>query len=108
MRKIIVLTLLMMAMSIPLFAATDWDEFESGRNNIRLEGYHSQPGYVEFQDGDGNVLGYLYWNEDANEPYVVTPSEFNTSYRIGVSDSAISTNIGVPLSTYYGTAGIEP
>ncbi len=102
MKMLIVLTLLLM-LAMPVFAATDWDEFESGRNNIKLEGYQGQPGYIEFQDGDGNILGYLYWNETANEPYVATEDEFNKAYKLGVTDTAISTNIGVPLSSYTGS-----
>lgn len=106
--KIFVLMLLIGLVTVPAFAVTDWDEFESGRNNIRLEGYQSQPGYIEFQDGDGNVLGYLYWNEDANEPYVVTDDEFDKDYKLGVVDSAIITNIGVAASEYTGTADVNP
>ena len=107
MKKIIVFTLLLMFVAMPVFAATDWDEFESGRNNIRLQGYQGQPGYIEFQDGDGNVLGYLYWNETANEPYVATDDEFAKAYRLGVVNSDITTNIGMPLSEYTGS-GLIP
>lgn len=50
-------------------AAVNWGKYESGRNNIRLDGYKSQPGYIAFTDGDGTVIGYqfvsangkLYW-----------------------------------------------
>ncbi len=60
MRKIIVLTLLLTFLAIPVFAAADWSDFESGRNNVRLDGYDGQPGYIEFQDGSGNTTGYLW------------------------------------------------
>jgi len=107
MKKIIVLTLLMMMMGVSVFAASDWDEYESGRNNIRLEGYQGQPGYICFEDGDGNVLGYIYWNEIADELYVATEDEFNKSYKLGEVNSAITTNIGVPLSTYAGDGDVQ-
>lgn len=107
MKIIVVLTLLMGFLALPVFAATDWDEFESGRNNIRLEGYQGQPGYVEYQDGDGNVLGYVYWNETANEPYVITDDEFNKDYPLGVVTAGVSTNIGVALRNYTGS-GLTP
>ena len=60
MKKIAIFTLLLLAISFSGYATTDWNEFESGRNNIRLDGYQGQPGYISFTDGDGKVLGYLF------------------------------------------------
>lgn len=40
--------------------AVDWSAYESGRNNIRLQGYQSMPGYIAFGDGTGTVLGYVW------------------------------------------------
>ena len=40
--------------------AVDWSQYESGRDNIRLDGYQTQPGYIAFTNGDGTVLGYLF------------------------------------------------
>lgn len=61
MKKLIIFALLLMfALSVPLAEAADWSKYESGRNNIRLDGYDGQPGYVEFTDGNGNTTGYLF------------------------------------------------
>lgn len=105
MRKIIVLTLLMGLICAPVFAATDWSDFESGRNNIRLDGYQGQPGYIRFDDGDGSQEGIIYWNDTANELYVITPDERVTSVALGTASS--SKNVGVPLSSYTGS-GLNP
>lgn len=44
--------------------ATDWSQYESGRDNIRLDGYDSQPGYIAFTNGNGTTYGYLYCSSD--------------------------------------------
>ncbi len=59
MKKIIALLVLMALCVTPVMAA-DWSKYESGRNNIRLDGYDSQPGYIEFTDGNGTTLGYIW------------------------------------------------
>jgi hypothetical protein len=43
--------------------AADWSQYESGRDNIRLDGYQGQPGYIAFCDGDGSLRGYLWWSD---------------------------------------------
>ena len=63
MRKIFVFTLLLMFVFASTVFAADWSKYESGRNNIRLDGYDGQPGYVEFTDGDGTTLAYLWYSE---------------------------------------------
>jgi len=108
MRKIIVFTLLLMFVAMPVFAGTDWEKFESGGGAaLRLTGYQGQPAYIEFQDGDGTILGYLYWNETANKVYVITPDEWDMDYPLGIVNSAITTNIGIPLKDYTGS-GLNP
>jgi len=44
--------------------ALDWSVYSSNRNNIRLDGYDSQPGYIAFTGGDGVTRGYLFMNEE--------------------------------------------
>ena len=99
MMKCIVLAILLGLLLVPTtIAATDWDEFESGRDNVRLDGYQGQPGYMAFTDGSGNTEGYIYWNDVADELYVVTASAFDTTVALGSG----TTNVGVPLSSYAG------
>ena len=102
MKKIITLTLLMSFMAFPAFAATKWDEFESGRDNIRLEGYQGQPGYIQFQDGSGTKTIILYWNKEYDELFVLSPDERDITLPIGTA-SATGTNVGVPID---GTADL--
>ena len=45
--------------------AADWSQYESGRNNIRLDGDQGQPGYISFTDGSGTVLGYIWMSSDS-------------------------------------------
>ena len=59
MRKFCFAILLLMLFVSSVFA-TDWSQYESGRNNIRLDGYDGQPGYIAFTDGNGTTYGYLY------------------------------------------------
>lgn len=61
MRKFIfALTVVALCFAQVSFAAENWSNYESGRNNIRLEGYSGQPGYIGFEDGSGNVTGYMF------------------------------------------------
>lgn len=86
MRKIALIALLVavaLGMSCGIsFAAENWSKYESGRNNIRLDGYHGQPGYIAFYDGDGNLAGYLFASRDPNTGLVqlifVSPDAFST------------------------------
>jgi hypothetical protein len=63
MKKIIVLALLLGMVAVSSVFATDWSQYESGRDNIRLDGYQGQPGYIAFTDGNGIVRGYVYMDE---------------------------------------------
>lgn len=58
-KRLIIFTLLFLCVAGVSFAA-DWSQYESGRNNIRLDGYQGQPGYIAFTDGSGNTLGYVF------------------------------------------------
>ena len=102
MMKCIVLAILLgLALTPAAFSATDWSDFESGRGSTRIDGYQGQPGYMAFTDGDGSVGGYIYWNDVADELYVVTAAAFDTTTALG--DSTSATNVGVPLSEYSGS-----
>lgn len=106
MRKI-VLTFLCIAVAIlalapQVLAAEDWSQYESGRNNIRLDGYHGQPGYISFTDGDGNIAGYLYASRDPTTGLVqllfVTPGAFSTG-GLGSQSLEDATYTGVITTT---------
>jgi len=64
MKKIVLATFLLVAFAFLIISSNsysaDWSRYESGRNNIRLDGYQGQPGYIHFTDGNGNTIGYLY------------------------------------------------
>jgi hypothetical protein len=55
----LLLAVAILALATRSFSA-DWSQYESGRDNIRLDGYQSQPGYVAFTDGAGTTKGYLF------------------------------------------------
>ena len=87
MRKIVLIAFLITAIAIlalasQCYAAEDWSQYESGRNNIRLDGYAGQPGYIAFTDGDGNIAGYLYASRDPTTGLVqllfLTPGAFSS------------------------------
>lgn len=67
MRKIVIFTLLLVGLLSLNVYAFDWRQAESGRYNIRLEGYKGQPGYIAFEDSSSHqgVLfahgNKLYW-----------------------------------------------
>ncbi len=97
MRKIIVFTLLLMFLATPVFAATDWSQFESGRNNIRLEGYQGQPGYIAFQDGSGTVTGYIWMGFDGAVPVL----RYCSADAIDLTTTKLSDAVGVIVGTGY-------
>jgi hypothetical protein len=66
-----------LALASQSIAAEDWSQYESGRDNIRLDGYQGQPGYIAFYDGNGNVIGYLYASE--GRLFWVTPGSFTAN-----------------------------
>lgn len=93
MKKIAILTFLLCLLGglyvFEVRGATDWDEFESGRNNIRLDGYDGQPGYIRFIDQAGNTSGFLFGSSDDN------------LYWIEIDDITVGTNkIGEAGLTY--------
>lgn len=92
------LVVAMLGMSCGIsYAAEDWTAYESGRDNIRLEGYHGQPGYIRFEDGDGTTLGYIWMDSDRGLVWC-TPDAFSPGDPSG---GAIRDNIGVRVSTAY-------
>lgn len=64
MKKTLIFTFLMSMLVFNTVFAADWSDYESGRNNIRLDGYDGQPGYIKFTDGNGTVRGYLWMSAD--------------------------------------------
>lgn len=86
MRKVPMIALLVVVASVMScgisYAAEDWSKYESGRDNIRLDGYHGQPGYIAFYDGAGNLAGYLFVSRDPTsglcQLLFVSPDAFST------------------------------
>src|SRR3990167_4164240 len=98
MRKIIVLTLLfVVVVPVLVFAATDWSKFESGRDNIRLEGYQGQPGYIAFQNGSGTTTGYLWMGYDGSTPVL----RYCSADAIDLTTTQLSDAVGVIVGTGY-------
>ena len=71
MRKVIVAffaVVFFAVLCVSLYAAESvggrgqWSKYESGTNNVRVDGYQGQPGYISFVDDNGDVEGYLFWN----------------------------------------------
>ena len=81
MKKLIMLLLALMFVFTSTCFAADWSKYESGRNNIRLSGYQSQPGYIAFEDGDGTVLGYMWMS--TGKGLVWCSATSGTSYTLG-------------------------
>lgn len=84
MKKTMFFALLIMAIAVTSLYAVDWSQYESGRNNIRLDGYQSQPGYIAFTGGDGVVRGYLYMNAQGELMYI--PRVVNGAVTSGAFD----------------------
>lgn len=104
MRKIIVLTLLLvLAVPAVTFAATNWTKYESGTNNVRLDGYQGQPGYIAFGDGNGTIKGYLYYSSDADELVWVTPDGLDMSTGTRIQDGD---EIGIAISEFTGNGSL--
>ena len=61
--------------------AVDWSQYESIRDNVRLEGYQGMPGYMAFGDGDGNILGYVWMSP--GKGLVWCSATTGTSYTAG-------------------------
>jgi len=97
---------------LPLTAqAADWSQFESIRNNVRVEGYHSMPGYIAFGDGDGSVYAIMWmspgkglvWCSVGNgTSYTAGNNPGDTTNGVGVinlKDTKLTNDYGVPVST---------
>src|SRR3990167_8677490 len=93
MKKFIVLMLLLVVVIIPVsvFAATDWSQFESGTNNIRVDGYQGQPGYIRFTDGSGTTTGYLWMGYDGSVPVL----RYCSAAAIDLTTTRLSDSVGV-------------
>ena len=110
-RKFFLILLAMLVTVTPVFAV-DWSQYESIRDNIRLEGYQSMPGYIAFGDGDGNILGYIWmspgkglvWcSTTTGTSYKATIAQQNSagsggSGRINLRTDKLSDEYGVPIS----------
>jgi len=86
-RKFVISILLIAAFGVFLWicsssTAEDWSQYVSGRNNIRLDGYDGQVGYIAFTDGAGTVQGYL-WAEGGQLMYITRGSVDLTAARLG-------------------------
>jgi len=69
MKKIVVLLLIGTFCITGVAFGANWSKYESGTNNVRVDGYQGQPGYIAFADGNGTVLGYLWFNSNGEVVY---------------------------------------
>lgn len=102
MRKSIILALLVIALGVcfvapDVHAATDWSQFESGRSNIRLDGFQGQQGYIEFQDGSGTITGYLWMGFDGSVPVL----RYCSAAAIDLTTTKLTDAVGVIVGTGY-------
>jgi O-antigen ligase len=72
--------------------AVDWSQYESGRNNIRLEGYQTQPGYAAFYDENEALVGYLYAHSDGNLYWTIATYTDLTSEKLGSNGGEAQVN----------------
>lgn len=70
--------------------AVDWSQYESGRDNIRLDGYQGQPGYIAFTDGSGTTVGYI-WMDSSGQP------RFCSKGAIDLTTTKLTDVVGVLL-----------
>ena len=84
--------------------SADFSQFESIRNNIRLEGQQSMPGYIAFGDGDGNIMGYLWMSQGKG---LVWATAAKSSSFPGIADSGSSEPDGVGAINLRDTQLIE-
>lgn len=96
------LAIAILALASQAFAAEDWSQYESGRDNIRLDGYHGQPGYIAFTDGDGNIAGYLYMSRDPTsgviQLIILSPGAFSTG-KLGTQSLEDSDYLNIVTTT---------
>lgn len=111
MRKIFILSLMLMFVFVVPAMAVDWSQYESIRGNIRLDGYQDMPGYIAFADGDGNILGYMWMSPGKGLVWCSATS--GTSYtasnnpdgsgigRLNLRTTKLTNDYGVPISEGY-------
>ena len=63
---------------ISMANAADWSKYDTGFDNVRVDGYGGQPGYIAFTNGSGTIVGYLYMSTD-NKLYFVTDGAITLS-----------------------------
>lgn len=93
--------------------AVDWSQYESIRNNVRVEGYQDMPGYMAFGDGAGNVLAIVWmspgkglvWCSVGNgTSYTAGNNPNGGSAQVGVINlktTKLTNDYGVPVSTVW-------
>jgi len=84
-----------LVISCGIVFAADWSQYESGRNNIRLDGYDDQPGYIAFTDGSGNTTGYLWYDE--NDDVL----RYCSNDAIDLTTTKLSDAVGIVVGTGY-------
>ena len=90
MKKIVVLLLIGTFCFCGISYGANWAKYESGTNNIRLDGYQGQPGYIAFTDGNGTVLGYI-WMNSSGEPVYCTKA------AVDLKTTKLTDSVGVLL-----------
>lgn len=93
MKRIIILALLISIISVSSALAADWSQYESGRSNIRLDGYDGQTGYIKFMDGNGNINGIL-WISSSGLLKVVTPGALDLTTTKLLEDAGVGVTVG--------------
>ncbi len=96
MKKIVVLLLIGTFCFAGLaYGAANWSKYESGTNNVRVDGYQGQPGYIRFSDGSGTTTGYLWMGYDS------VTGEYRVKYAspsaIDLTTTKLTESIGVIL-----------
>ncbi len=93
MKKILVFTLLIVLVFASTAYTADWSKYESGRDAIRLDGYKGQTGYIEFQDGNNNINGYV-WVDSSSRLMICSPSQIDLTTTQLTEDAAIGVCVG--------------
>jgi len=91
MKKIVVLLLIGTFCFAGLAYGADWSKYESGTNNVRVDGYQGQPGYIAFTDGNGTVLGYIWMRTSDGQPL------FCSKAAIDLTTTKLTDDLGVLL-----------
>jgi len=111
--KLVLLAFLMVMSFGSASFAVDWSQYESIRDNVRLEGYQSMPGYMAFGDGDGNILGYVWMSPgkglvwcSATTGTSYKPSDTANPYNTGTGiinlrTTQLTDDYGIPVATEF-------